>query len=105
MHDSSDGGPTHTDTPEIPRKLQDLSENKVIGQHASIAYHLKLKLLAEYLLLLNPMRTTKDPVTFVECQAPGPFQVKVKSRATAAIMGCSSAFVIAASQTITNLFC
>ncbi|XP_030261975.1 uncharacterized protein LOC115574526 [Sparus aurata] len=86
VHDSSDVGPPHNDEPKIPEKFQAQSEKEVIGQPASIAYHLNLKQLAEYLVLPIPMCTAKDPVTFAECQAPGPFQVKVKSRATAAII-------------------
>ncbi|XP_037623771.1 uncharacterized protein LOC119487169 [Sebastes umbrosus] len=86
VHDSSDVGPTLTDAPEMPEKLQPQREDEVIGQPASIAYHLNLKLLAEYLLLPIPMCTAKDPVTNAACQAHGPFQVTVKSRATAAII-------------------
>lgn len=86
VHDSSDVGPTHTDAPEMPEALQAQSEDEVIGQPASIAYHLNLQLLAEYLLLPIPMCTAKDPVTNSVCQAPGPFRVTVKSRATAAII-------------------
>ncbi|XP_074471906.1 uncharacterized protein LOC141756232 [Sebastes fasciatus] len=86
VHDSSDVGPTLTDAPEMPEKLQPQREDEVIGRPASIAYHLNLKLLAEYLLLPIPMCTAKDPVTNAACQAHGPFQVTVKSRATAAII-------------------
>ncbi|XP_037623820.1 uncharacterized protein LOC119487187 isoform X2 [Sebastes umbrosus] len=86
VHDSSDVGPTLTDAPEMPEKLQPQREDEVIGQPASIAYHLNLKLLAEYLLLPIPMCTAKDPVNNAACQAHGPFQVTVKSRATAAII-------------------
>lgn len=86
VHDSSDVGPTHTDASEMPEVLQAQSEDEVIGQPASIAYHLNLQLLAEYLLLPIPMCTAKDPVTNAVCQAPGPFRVTVKSRTTAAII-------------------
>ena len=86
VHDSSDVGPTYNDGPEISENIQAQSENEVIGQSASIACHLNLKQLAEYLVLPIPMCTAKDPVTFAGCKAPGPFQMKVKSRATAAII-------------------
>lgn len=39
MHYSSDIDLPYTDLPEIVEKLQALTENKVIGQQASIAYH------------------------------------------------------------------
>lgn len=61
MHDSPQVDPTCTDTPEMPEKLQPQREKDVIGQRASIAYHLNLKLLAEYLQLPIPMCTAKDP--------------------------------------------
>ncbi|KAK0142690.1 hypothetical protein N1851_019380 [Merluccius polli] len=83
VHDSSDVGYTHTDVSGSP---QAQSDTEVIGQPASITYHHNLKMLAEYLLLPINMCTAKDPVTSDDCQAPGPFHVWVKSRATAAII-------------------
>lgn len=83
MHNSSEVDPVYTDAPE---ERQAPTEEEFIGKPASIAYHQNLKLLAEFLLLPIPMCTGKDPVTFAECREPGPFPVRVKSRATAAII-------------------
>ncbi|KAI4820799.1 hypothetical protein KUCAC02_028766 [Chaenocephalus aceratus] len=42
--------------------------------------------LAKYLVLPVNMCTAKEPTTNFECRAPGPFEVSVKSRGTAAIV-------------------
>ncbi|XP_043978854.1 uncharacterized protein LOC122834391 isoform X2 [Gambusia affinis] len=62
------------------------SEDDITNHPAAITYHVCLMQLAQYLLLPIPVCTAKDPVTLVECQATGPFQVQVKSRGTAVIM-------------------
>lgn len=62
------------------------SEDDITNHPTAITYHVCLVQLAQYLLLPIPVCTAKDPVTLVECQATGPFQVQIKSRGTAVIM-------------------
>lgn len=63
-----------------------LSEDDIIGQCASITYLVCLEQLAEYLVLPIPLCTVKDPLTSVECRAPGPFKIQTQSRGTAVII-------------------
>ncbi len=85
MYDAVDPEPMES-PPPVPEKLQVQSEEDIIGHPASITYHKCLKQLAEYLLLPIPLCTVKDPLTSVECRAPGPFKIQTKLRGTAVIM-------------------
>uniref|UniRef100_A0AAV2LXL5 Uncharacterized protein n=1 Tax=Knipowitschia caucasica TaxID=637954 RepID=A0AAV2LXL5_KNICA len=67
-----------------------------IGQPASLAYHSCLQQLAETLQLPFSTCNVKDPDTSKPCQAPRPFKVLVRSRASAAIIEwmCSSGHIV-----------
>ncbi|XP_013884308.1 uncharacterized protein LOC106532736, partial [Austrofundulus limnaeus] len=69
-----------------PEVIKVQCEDDIVEHLAAITYHTCLKQLAEYLLLPIPVCTEKDPLTLVECQAPGPFQILIKSRGTGVIM-------------------
>ncbi|KAG1928002.1 hypothetical protein F2P79_023847, partial [Pimephales promelas] len=84
VYDTNDQEPIESQ--QVPEIIKVLSEDDIIDHPAAIAYHVCLKQLAECLLLPIPMCTAKDPQTFVECGAPGPFQIQTKSRGTAVIM-------------------
>ncbi|KAK5876300.1 hypothetical protein CesoFtcFv8_025667 [Champsocephalus esox] len=75
---------TTTDT--FPEKANVWVEDDIIGHPASIVYHDSVHQLAKYLVVPVNMCTTKDPTTNFECRAPGPFEISVKSRGTAAIV-------------------
>lgn len=78
--------PTTSDTPTPAEAAKVLVEEDIIGHPASIAYHDSLRQLAESLLLPVNMCSAKDPNRKVECCAPGPFEINVRSRGTAAII-------------------
>ena len=88
MHDAPDNtpDPIATGEPTFPDAPQVLVEDDIIGHPASIAYRDSLKQLAEYLILPVNMCPSKDPNTKVQCRAPGPFEINVKSRGTAAVV-------------------
>ncbi|XP_067378448.1 uncharacterized protein [Channa argus] len=78
-------GPTGID-PFIPDKLEILCEDDIVGHQAAIVYHDSLKQLATHLILPVNTCRAKDPSTQVECKACQPFELKIKSWGTAAIM-------------------
>ncbi|KAM4584545.1 uncharacterized protein PAE49_004061 isoform 2-T2 [Odontesthes bonariensis] len=84
VHDSPD---TETsEPPPVLGKVEVDEEDIIIGQRASITYHVCLKQLAEYLLLPVSLCPNKDPLTSLECGAPGPFHIQCKERGTAVIL-------------------
>ncbi|KAI4824091.1 hypothetical protein KUCAC02_012634, partial [Chaenocephalus aceratus] len=75
---------TTTDT--FPETAKVRVEDDIIGHPASIVYHDSVHQMAKYLVLPVNMCNAMDPTTNVECRAPGPFKISVKSRGTAAIV-------------------
>ncbi|KAL0973307.1 hypothetical protein UPYG_G00201750 [Umbra pygmaea] len=88
VHGSEDNSqdPTTANLPPIPENAKVQVEDDVTGRQASITYHDCLKQLGEYLVLPVNMCNAKDSHTKVECGAPRPFEVNIKSRGTAAIL-------------------
>lgn len=84
VHDCPDNEPPEETT--VFEKVQVVEEGDIVGKPAAITYFISLKSLAEYLLLPIPLCTAKDPLTSVECRAPGPFRIDCKSRGTAVIL-------------------
>lgn len=84
VHDPGDSEPVEPQP--VAGRISVQNEDDIIGHPATICYHVCLRQLAEYLLLPTPLCTVKDPLTSVECLAPGPFSIEVKSRGTAAII-------------------
>lgn len=88
MHDAPDNAPDQAmaDMPTFSEEAKVMVEDDIIGHPASIAYHDSLKQLAEYLLLPVSMCSAKDPNRKEECRAPGPFEINIRSRGTAAVI-------------------
>ncbi|KAK1891967.1 Fructose-16-bisphosphatase [Dissostichus eleginoides] len=86
VYDSIDDTQYPTTTDTFPETAKILVEDDIIGHPASIVYHDSLHQLANYLVLPVNICTAKDPNTNVECRAPRPFEISVKSRGTAAIV-------------------
>lgn len=84
MHDSPDA--EASEPPPVPGKVQVHKEEDIVGQRASMAYHVCLKQLAEYLLLPITRCPNRDPLTFLQCGASGPFHIQCKERGTAVIL-------------------
>ncbi|XP_073724306.1 uncharacterized protein [Misgurnus anguillicaudatus] len=84
VHDCPDNEPPEPTT--LFEKVQIVEEGDIVGEPAAITYLISLKRLAEYLLLPIPLCTAKDPLTSVECRAPGPFRIDCKVRGTAVIL-------------------
>ncbi|XP_073716032.1 uncharacterized protein [Misgurnus anguillicaudatus] len=84
VHDCPDNEPPEPTT--LFEKVQIVEEGDIVGEPAAITYLICLKRLAEYLLLPIPLCTAKDPLTSVECRAPGPFRIDCKVRGTAVIL-------------------
>lgn len=84
LMEQEDTGPTAD--PAIPNKLEVMCEDDIVGHKASLVYHDSLKQLATHLILPVKTCTAKDPESQVECQASQPFEIKIKSRGTAAVM-------------------
>lgn len=77
-------GPTAD--PAISNKLEVMCEDDIVGHQASIVYHDSLKQLATHLILPVKTCTAKDPESQLECQASQPFEIKIKTWGTSAIM-------------------
>lgn len=86
VHDRLDSKSSELQT--VPETLD------VIVHPASIAYHACLNQLARSLVLPILVCPAKDPLTFLECRAPGPFQIQTKSRGTAVIMQWVCSFIL-----------
>lgn len=84
LMEQEETGPTGD--PAIPNKLEVMCEDDIVGHQASIVYHDSLKQLATHLILPVKTCTAKDPESQVKCQATQPFEIKIKSWGTAAIM-------------------
>lgn len=84
VHDCPDNEPP--EQTKAFEKVQIVEEGDIVGEPAAITYFICLKSLAEYLLLPIPLCTAKDPLTSVECRAPGPFRIDCKARGTAVIL-------------------
>lgn len=75
-HDTADTKPA--DPPVLTDTIKVNSEDDIIGQPASNAYHVCLEQLVEYLLLPVLLCTVYDPLTSVECLALGPFKIQCR---------------------------
>ncbi|XP_015251285.1 PREDICTED: uncharacterized protein LOC107098251, partial [Cyprinodon variegatus] len=77
--------PARPDTP-LPEAMKVEVEDDVIGHPASIVYHDCLKQLAGCVALPMAECTEKEPMTNKPCPAKAPFEIRVKSRGTAAVV-------------------
>ena len=95
VHDAPDNAtdPTMSDMPTFSEAAKVVVEDDIIGHPASIAYHDSLRQLAEYLLLPVSVCPAKDPNSNVKCQAPGPFEINIRSRGTSAVIEWVSFYI------------
>ncbi|XP_067304915.1 uncharacterized protein [Pseudorasbora parva] len=82
----NDVPPQEEDLVTSPSSLQVLCEDDVIGQKASIVYHLNLKQLVTCLKLPVLKCNFTNNVTNQACQASAPFEVNLTSRGTGTII-------------------
>ena len=73
------------DTP-LPEAMKVVVEDDVVGHPASIVYHDCLKQLAGCVALPMTECTEKEPMTNKPCPAKAPFEIRIKSRGTAAVV-------------------
>ena len=72
--------------PHFPDTLEVITEDDLIGKHASITYEVCLKQLATFLVLPVQKCPYTCGVSQVECQCRPPFDVSITHRGTASII-------------------